>query len=91
MIEIKSRWKSVTNRNKLAARGASFLAKAKATKLIWFPPKPEQVGNKTAATATQATKSTTEKTTGAATKTTDSTKKLSNPGAPDIDTQHPGR
>ena len=41
MIEIKSGWKSVTDRERWAARGASFVAKAKATKAVWFPPKPE--------------------------------------------------
>lgn len=80
MLEIKSRWQTVMNRSKWAARGASFVAKAKATKMVWFPPKPEQAGKKTASTVKQATKNTTEKTTGAAKKTTDSTKKLTSPG-----------
>jgi hypothetical protein len=66
MIEIKSPWKSVTDREKWAARGASFVAKAKATKLVWFPPKPVETGKKAASTAKKATKKTTAaaKTTG---------------------------
>ena len=64
MIEIKSRWKSVTDREKWAARGASFVAKAKATKVVWFPPKPVETGKKAASTAKKAAK----KSTGAAKK-----------------------
>ncbi|MGH3506475.1 MAG: hypothetical protein ACRDO2_04640 [Nocardioidaceae bacterium] len=70
MSEIKSRWKSVTDREKWATRGASFVAKAKATKAVWFPPKPVETGKKTASTAKKATKTATKKTTGAAKKTT---------------------
>ena len=74
---IKSRWKSVTDKEKWAARGASFVAKAKATKVVWFPPKPEETGTKAASTVkkttNQATKEATTKTTAAAKKTTDST------------------
>ncbi len=91
MLEIKSRWQTVTNRSMWAARAASFVAKAKATKMVWFPPKPQQAVKKTASTVKQATKNTTEKTTGAAKKTTDSTKKLTNPGTSELDMQHPGR
>ena len=74
MIEIK-RWKSVTDRGKWAARGASFVAKAKATKVVWFPPKPVETGKKAASTAKKATTRATEKTTGAAEKTTGAAKK----------------
>jgi hypothetical protein len=74
MIEIK-RWKSVTDREKWAARGASFVAKAKATKVVWFPPKPVETGKKAASTAKKATTRATEKTTGAAKKTTGAAKK----------------
>jgi hypothetical protein len=73
MIEIESQWKSVTDKDKWAARGASFVAKAKATKVVWFPPKPEQTGKKAAST----TKRTTKKTTGAAKKTAGGTKNVS--------------
>ena len=65
MIDIRSPWKSATDRGKWAARGASFVVKVKATKAVWFPPKPEQTGKKT----TGAAKKTTKKTTGAAKKT----------------------
>ncbi len=75
MIEIKSGWKSVTDREKWAARGASFVAKAKATKVVWFPPEPVETGKKAASTTKRATK----KTTGAAKKTTKGTKKVTNP------------
>jgi hypothetical protein len=75
MIEIKSGWKSATDREKWAARGASFVAKAKATKVVWFPPKPVETGKKAASTTKKATK----KTTGAAKKTTNGTKKVTNP------------
>ena len=82
MIDIKSGWKSVTDRERWAARGASFVAKAKATKVVWFPPKPEDAGKKAASTAKKTTKSATgttkkatKKATGAAAKkTTKSTK-----------------
>ena len=83
MIEIKSRWKSATDREKWAARGASFVAKAKATKVVWFPPKPVETGKKAASAAKKATKRTTKRTTkkatGAAKKTTSGTKKVTNP------------
>ena len=79
MIEIKSRWKSVTDREMWAARGASFVAKAKATKAVWFPPKPVETGKKAGSTAKKATKRATKKTTGAAKKATNSTKKVTNP------------
>lgn len=83
MSEIKSRWKRVTDREKWAARGASFVAKTKATKVVWFPPKPVETGKKAAATTKKATKKATgaakKTTTGAAKKTTNSTKKATNP------------
>ena len=79
MIESKSPWKSVTDREKWAARRASFVAKAKATKVVWFPPKPVETGKKAASTAKKATKRVTKKTTGAAKKTTNGTKKVTNP------------
>lgn len=72
MIEIKSQWRSVADREKWAARGASFVAKAKATKVVWFPPKPVGTGTKAASTANKATKKATRK-------TTTGTKKVTNP------------
>ena len=71
MFEITSRLKSVADKEKWAARGASFVAKAKATKVVWFPPKPVETGK----TAVSTTKKTTQKTTGSAKKTTGSAKK----------------
>ena len=83
MIDIRSGLRSVANREKWAARGASFVAKAKATKVVWFPPEPVDTGAKAASTATKATKKATTKatrqtagrTTGAAKKATSATKK----------------
>ena len=75
MIEIRSRLKSVTDREKWVARGASFVAKAKATKVVWFPPGPVETGKKAASTATKTTKSAAKKTTGAAKKSTGAAKK----------------
>ena len=70
MVEIKSQLTSLTDREKWAARGASFVAKLKATKMVWFPGEPVEAGKKTAASAKKATKGATKKTTGAAKKTT---------------------
>ena len=75
MIEIKSRWQSVTDRERWAARGASFVTKAKATKVVWFPPKPVETGKKAASTAKKATK----KTTGGSKRMSDAAKKATNP------------
>ena len=76
MIEIMSPWKSVRDKEKWAARGASFVTKAKATKMVWFPPKAVETGKKVAATATEASKKTTKKTTDAAKKPTGAAKKM---------------
>ena len=75
MFEIRSRLKSVTDGEKWVARGASFVAKAKATKVVWFPPEPVGTGKKAASTATKTTKSAAKKPTGAAKKTTKSAAK----------------
>jgi hypothetical protein len=79
VIEMKSRWASAADKEKWAARGASFVAKAKATKLVWFPPKPVETGRKAASTATRATKGATKgatrKSAGAARKSAGATKK----------------
>jgi hypothetical protein len=59
----------------VGSRGASFVAKVKATKGVWFPPKPIDTGTTAASTA----KKTTEKATGqATTKTTAAAKKATN-------------
>ena len=85
MIDIKHGWKSVADREKWAARGASLVAKAKATKAVWFPPKPTATGKKSAATAKKASKTaakkSTQKTASAAKKTTKGTKKVTSPVA----------
>jgi hypothetical protein len=70
MIEIKSRWTSVTDRGKWSARGASLVAKAKATKAVWFPPKPAQTAKNNVSSATNRTKKASKKATGAAKKST---------------------
>jgi hypothetical protein len=76
MFEIKSRWKSVMGKQKWAARGASFVAKAKATKLVWFPPRPVETGKEATSTAKKATERPTKTTTSAAKKPTDGTKNV---------------
>jgi hypothetical protein len=75
MVEIKSSWKSVTDKQTWAARGASFVAKTKATKAVWFPPKPGKSGKKAASAAKRQTRKTTKRTTGAAKKATNSSKR----------------
>ena len=73
MIEIKNRLKGVTDKEEWAARGASFVAKVKATKAVWFPPKPVDAGAKAASTGKKATSRAATKTTGAAKKATGGT------------------
>jgi hypothetical protein len=51
----ETRWKSVSKRAKWAARGASFVGKVKATKVVWFPPKPVETAKKAASTAEDET------------------------------------
>jgi K+-sensing histidine kinase KdpD len=81
-MDINSRLKSVTDREKWAARGASFVAKLKATKVVWFPPEPAKAGKKTAAAAKKSTKRVTKKTTSAAKKTsTGATKAAKSPAS----------
>jgi hypothetical protein len=56
MIDIKGRLESVMDREKWAARGASIVAKAKATRAVWFPPEPVETRKKTTKKATGAAK-----------------------------------
>lgn len=77
MAEIQSRLKSAADREKWAARGATFVAKAKATKVVWFPPKPVDAGTQAAATATTATRKGARKSTGAAKRSTGAAAKAS--------------
>ena len=76
MTSLNSAWKSVTDRERWAPRGASFVAKVKATKAVWFPPKPAETGKKAASRARKTTKRASKKTTGAAKKTTGAAKKV---------------
>jgi hypothetical protein len=73
-MDINSRLKGVTDREKWAARGASFVAKLKATKAVWFPPEPVGTSKKAASTAKKTTKRAAKRTTGAAKKSTPAAK-----------------
>jgi hypothetical protein len=75
MLELKSRWDSATDREKWAARGATFVTKLKATKAVWFPPDAGEIGDKASTSATKATKRATKKSTGATKKTASSARK----------------
>jgi hypothetical protein len=85
MIDVKGQLKGVTDRGTWAARRTSFVAKVKATKMVWFPPEPAETGKKAASTAKKTTKRAAKKTTGtakkttAAAKTTSGTKKVTTP------------
>ena len=74
MTEIKGRLQGMADKEKWAARGASFMAKAKATKVVWFPPEPVDTGKKAAKRATRTTKRA-AKTTGGAKKVTSSVRR----------------
>jgi len=82
MMQLEDRLKAVkgvADREKWRARTASFVAKLKATKLVWFPPEPEKAGRATRATAKRTTKKAAAKSNGAAKKTARSAKKVSQP------------
>ena len=68
MTDIRGRLNSFKDRETWAARGISFVAKVKATKAVWFPPKPVETGKKAASAAKRTTKRAAKKTTGAAKK-----------------------
>jgi hypothetical protein len=70
MIAFTNLWDTATDKGRWSARGATFVAKVKATKLVWFPPDPKDSGTKAAATAKKATKKATKKGTSTAKKTT---------------------
>jgi hypothetical protein len=78
MIELRSQWKSVSDREKWTARRAAFVGKAKATKGVWFPPKPVETGKKAGSKAKKATTKSTRSATGAAKKTTGAARKSTN-------------
>jgi hypothetical protein len=69
MTDIKSRWRGVANQATWKARGASFLTKLKATKMVWFPPNGGEAGQRSAASAKKTTKRATKKTASTAKKT----------------------
>ena len=73
-MDINNRLKGVTDREKWAERGASFVAKVKATKAVWFPPEPVGTSKKAASTAKKTTKRAAKRTTGAAKKSTPAAK-----------------
>jgi hypothetical protein len=77
MSEIKGRLKGIADKEKWAARSASFVGKAKATKAVWFPPKPVETGKKAASTAKGQTTRAAKKSTGAAKKSSGAAKKSS--------------
>jgi hypothetical protein len=79
MLEIKSRLKGLTDREKWIDRRTSFVAKAKATKVVWFPPKPAGTG-KSATTTKKTTKRAAKKTTGTVAKAAKGTKNVADPG-----------
>lgn len=56
MVDIKRGWKNVSDRGKWTARGATVVAKVKATKVVWFPPRPGNAGKAAASTTGKATK-----------------------------------
>jgi hypothetical protein len=63
MIDLKSQLDGVRDRERWAARGASFVSKVKATRMVWFPPSIPEGGK-------AATKATATRSTGAARKAT---------------------
>jgi hypothetical protein len=75
VIDIRSRWKGIADKQMWSARGAAFVTKAKATKAVWFPPKPAETGKKAGTAAKRTTKRAAKKSTGAAKKTTGAAKK----------------
>jgi hypothetical protein len=78
MVDVTGLWKNATDRGRWSVRAASFMAKVKATKAVWFPPAGAESAQKAASKATKTTKKTarktTKKATGAAKKTASSTK-----------------
>jgi hypothetical protein len=75
MMELKGRLDQVADREKWAARGASFVAKLKATKLVWFPPRPVEDGTAAVTAAKKTTARAAKKSTSAARKTANGTSK----------------
>jgi hypothetical protein len=61
MSDLNTRLKSVADRQQWRARGASFVAKLKATQAVWFPPGPASTGKKAARKTARTTKKATRK------------------------------
>jgi len=78
MVDVTGLWKNATDKGRWSSRVASFVAKVKATKVVWFPPAGGDSAAKAASKATRTTKKTARKTTkkasGAAKKTASATK-----------------
>ena len=68
MIDLDNRWRSLADRERWTARGATFMGKVKATKAVWFPPAPAKNGSKALSTAKKGTTEATRKTAGTAKK-----------------------
>ena len=75
MIETKNRWKSIRDRERWAVRGATFVGKVKATKVVWFPPKPVETGKEAVSTVEEETTRAAKKSSGAAKKATGTAKR----------------
>lgn len=75
MLHPREGLKGLRDREKWAARGASFVARLKATKLVWFPADPVKAGSAGARTAKKTTRTAAKKSTGAARKTPGGAKK----------------
>lgn len=73
-MDLRSGLSGVTDRAAWQGRGASFIAKLKATKAVWLPPKPEGTAKKSASAAKKTTKKAAKKTTRTAKRTTSGTK-----------------
>jgi hypothetical protein len=74
-MEFKRQLESVTDRDQWRVRGAEFVAKVKATKLVWFPPRPASAAGTAAGTAKKATKQATKKSTSATKRSTGAAKR----------------
>jgi hypothetical protein len=68
MIEVKGRLTSAAGRLRLTERRVAFVAKAKATKEVWFPPTPAKAVKKTSSAAKRTTKRAAKKTSKRTTK-----------------------
>jgi hypothetical protein len=79
MSQVISGLKRVTAKPNWAGRGASFMAKVKATKAVWLPPKPTKTGKQAASTAKKTARKTTGKSAAAVKKSTGRARKVASP------------